>query len=44
MTDELDKLEAAIASAINKGDLSLAAELREKWIDLWNATLERRDG
>jgi hypothetical protein len=44
VTDELDKLEAAIVRAVNEGDLLLAEKLRENWIDLWNARLERRDG
>ena len=43
MTDELDMLEAAIARAINEGDLLLAARLREEWIDLWNEAAGRRD-
>jgi hypothetical protein len=43
-TDELDMLEAAIARAVNEGDLLLAEKLREEWIALWNEALGRRDG
>jgi hypothetical protein len=44
VTDELERLEAAIARAINEGNLPLAGKLREKWIELWNAEVMRRDG
>jgi hypothetical protein len=44
VSDELDKLEAATARAVNEGDLMLAENLREKWIEAWNASPESRDG
>ena len=44
MRDDLDELEVAIARAINEGKLLLAEKLRERWIRLWNASLDSNDG
>jgi hypothetical protein len=43
VTYRLDMLEAAIARAVNEGDLLLAARLRGEWTDLWNEAVGRRD-